>query len=67
MKRLILTVCFVSLLGGVAFADDRDDILALIDEYSRLQGTDNDTATNEYAASFVPIMSEDRIYIGGGI
>ena len=36
MKKLILAVCFVSLLGGVALADDKDDILALINEYSRL-------------------------------
>jgi ketosteroid isomerase-like protein len=59
MKKLILAVCFVSLLGGVAFADDKDDITALINEYSRLQGTGD-------IMGQMKMMTEDRIFINAG-
>jgi ketosteroid isomerase-like protein len=60
MKKLILAVCFVSLLGGVAFADDKDDITALINEYSRLESAGDITGQ-------MKMMTEDRIFINGGI
>ena len=60
MKRLMLAVCFVSLLGGVALADDNDDILALINEYCRLQSTGD-------IMGQMKMMTADRIFINGGI
>ena len=60
MKKLnVLVICCVAMLGGVAFADDQDDIMALIDEYCRLEGTGD-------IMGQARMMTKDRIFILGG-
>lgn len=60
LKRLVLFVLCVSMLGGVALADDKDDVLTLIDEYCRLEGT------GDLAEQAAKIISPDRVFISFG-
>jgi ketosteroid isomerase-like protein len=60
VKTLVLVGLVFSMLGGVAVADDKDDIMALIDDYCRLQGTGD-------LMGQANMMTADRIFILGGV